>query len=72
MIKSNLNKVPLKNLKSLCTELDVRPRRELKYKERTEKSQKGGSCDSRKETINLMINNPNTGLAILMKEAPGF
>ena len=52
----------------------MQPARELKYKKSTQKNNRSsnpvGSQESRKETINLMIKNPNTGLALLLREAP--
>ena len=67
----DLNSLPLKNLKTFYQDLKVQPKRELSYKKNTSKSNRGSaaSLDSRKETINLMINNPNTGLSILLREA---
>ena len=71
----DLNSLPLKSLKNVYNDLKGQPRKELSYKRSLSKSNRNSaaSMDSRKETINLMINQPNTGLSILLKEAsPGI
>ena len=74
-VARDLNSLPLKSLKNVYDNLRGQPRKELSYKKSLSKSNRGSaaSMDSRKETINLMINQPNTGLSILLKEAsPGI
>ena len=69
---SDLNSMPLNQLKNIYTSLNTAPNKELSYKNSTKKSKRGGSAaslESRKETINLIVNKPNTALQILLKES---
>ena len=62
---SDLNSLPLNKLKNIYTSLNIAPKKELSYKNSTKKSKRGGSAaslESRKETINLIVNKPNTAL----------
>ena len=66
----DLKSLPLKSLKNVYTNLKLQPKKELRVQRSTSKSRRSvESLDSRKETINLMIKQPNTGLKILMEES---
>ena len=68
----NLKSMPLKKLKNMYTDLNIKPQRELSFKKSTSKNKRGSSVasqESRKETINLIVNQPNTALQILLREA---